>query len=187
MFTKAGSQAYYGFWLTWVIWYSKIGSYNVHGQGNLPQNSHMKHVFHLSSWSRAAADFVQCCQHSPCFLQTILQTLTPCCICDPIVQSAIQITLFIPWFCPLLCVYIYLQSASSFPSSIWCSYFHNSTWLPRSYLCWYHLAGMIAFTYSSFDVFSCIIDADNLQIVQCIAMPSFHIPLLVTAILSQCV
>ena len=147
----------------------------------------MKHVFHLSSWSRAAADFMQCCQHSPyVFYRRFYRPWLPA-SCDPIVQSAIQKTLFIPWFCPLLGVYIYLQLASSFPSSTWCSYFHNSTWLPRSYLCWYHLAGMIAFTYSSFDVFSCIIDADNLQIVQCIAMPSFHIPLLVTAILSQCV
>ena len=153
MFTKAGSQAYYGFWLTWVIWYSKIGSYNVHGQGNLPQNSHMKHVFHLSSWSRAAADFMQCCQHSPyVFYRRFYRPWLPA-SCDPIVQSAIQKTLFIPWFCPLLGVYIYLQLASSFPSSTWCSYFHNSTWLPRSYLCWYHLAGMIAFTYSSWCVF----------------------------------
>ena len=64
MYTKANSQAFCSFLLTW---YLEIVSHGVHGQGNPPQKSHIKYVYHLSSRSRMATDYMPCCQHSPYF------------------------------------------------------------------------------------------------------------------------
>ena len=55
----------------------------VFSQGNLPKNSHIKYVLHLSSRSRMAADFVPT-HHTFCI--AILWTLTRSCISDSIMQ-----------------------------------------------------------------------------------------------------